>query len=570
MTTHWHVPTKTPQREKEIAALQRAQQGSYGFSRPMIAYLYNQGVREVAGITKLMDVTIADEENPHDLTDIHKAVAAIVPHIKSKKPIIVFGDYDCDGVCSTSIMVRALRHLGANVDYFVNDRFKHGYGIKKSAVEAMVKEKGKPSLIITVDNGITGFEGITYAQSQGMEVVVTDHHLPSADLPRATAVVNPHRLDDASKFKDICGATVAYKTMLALYFHMEEPFDYLYGMRDLVALATVGDVMPLIKENRWFVKEGLRLIGNGTRKQFHVLQEVKQGKKPFELNADLFGFTLSPIMNAPGRLLGKPNLAIDFFLTDDVATMTDLAHQLIDLNERRKALTTEQVAIVEATVSDTDNVLVVYHPDLHEGIIGLVAGQLKEKYGKPAIVLGQADDGTLKGSARSIGAYHLREALDRMASHLLTYGGHAMAAGLSLEEGALPAFKAAIVKDAASLTAADLQPEVNVDAVLAPHELTEELVLDMERLQPFGVGFPKPNFGLGTLEVSKVFYMTDGKHAKMVGKNGLNVLMFGGGDFVRSLGDFSIIQAVGSPSINRFRGKTDVQFMVNRGCLVGK
>lgn len=572
MKTKWQTVKASATREKEIEALDLEQRGAYNFSRPMLEYLHNKGVRTLDDIANLTNVSIDLEHNPFEMQDVEKATDIISDHIDMNSYIMVFGDYDTDGVCSTTIMVRGLRELGAEVDYFVNNRFVHGYGINEKAVKDMLKEAPKkPDLIITVDNGIVAYEGIDYAVSQGIDVVVTDHHIASEKLPNALAVVNPHRLDDTSTFKEVCGATVAYKTLLVLYFNREVPFDALYDMRDLVALATVGDVMPIIDENRWFVTAGLDLIGKGKRKQFDVLREVIQGEKAFNLNAELFGFLLSPIMNAPGRMEGVPDKAIDLFLTDDESEMKVLAEQLVELNTRRKAVTAEQVKLAESVVDvHSHNAIVVYHKDFHEGIIGLIAGQLKEKYYKPTVVFADGPDGTVKGSARSIDSYHIKEAFDRVSQHIKGYGGHAAAAGLSVEKTAFDAFKAALEKDASPLSPDELKPVVNVDAVLDPSEIDEELIQEIDLLRPFGQGFEAPLFGMKSLEINKVFFMTDGKHAKLVGKNNLSLLMFGGGDHVRDMGEIKVAQAVGSPSLNTYNGRTNVQFMVHRDCLVGK
>lgn len=572
MQTKWEKVEQTDQRETEIKALDAAQSGHYSFTRPMLEFLHNKGARTLEDIEQLTNNSVDMERNPLDLAGITQAVNRLESHVQNKSYVMVFGDYDTDGVCSTSVMVLALRNLGLTVDYFVNDRFVHGYGINKQAVQDMLAEAPrKPDVIVTVDNGIVAFEGVQYAVDQGIEVIITDHHIAQVDLPPATAVVNPHRLDDTSEFKEICGATVAYKVMLALYFQLGLDFDYVYDLRDLVALATVGDVMPIIDENRWFVTAGLELINQGKRPQFDVLRQVIQGDKPFTLNGDLFGFLLSPIMNAPGRLEGKPDKAIDFFLSEDENEMKVLAEQLVELNQKRKDVTAKQVELTESIVDvESHNVIVVYHEDFHEGIIGLIAGQLKEKYYKPAVVFADGPNGTLKGSARSIDSYHIKEGFDRVAQFIKGHGGHSGAAGLSIEKGNFEDFKSAIEKDAERLSPDDLKPVVTVDYVLDPTEITEDLIEEMEQLRPFGNGFEAPLFGMKSLEVSKVFFMTGGKHAKLVGKNNLTLLMFGGGEHVRDMGDIRIAQAVGSPSLNTYNGRTNVQFMVHRDCLIGK
>lgn len=567
----WVLEEKTAERAKGIEKLKKGQASSYGFSDAMLEYLYNRDVRTVDDIDNMTNISPDSERNPLELKDIQKAAKIISKHIDKGSHIIVFGDYDTDGVSSVSVMVRALRELGASVDYFVNNRFKHGFGINKQAIVDMIKEKGKPKLLITVDNGIVGYEGVDYAVREGIEVIVTDHHLAEKKLPRASAVVNPQRHDDTSLFKDISGAAVAYKVMLVLYLERGVDFQYVYDMKDLVGLSTVGDVMPLVDENRWFVKEGLKLIGQETRPQFVALREANQGDRPFNLDADLFGFLLSPMMNAPGRIVGKPDLAIDLFLTDDTNEMKRLAEELVEMNNSRKILASEQVDIVESIIdTEESNVIVAYHPDFHQGIIGLIAGQLTEKHNKPAIIFADGKDGVIKGSARTIKNYPIKDALDRISEHIIQHGGHDGAAGLSIKLENLEDFKKALADDSSSLTKEDMIPEVKVDALLNPEEITQELVGEMKMLEPYGEGFKAPLFGMNTMAVKDVFYMTEGKHVKLMGPNKFTVLMFNGGEQVKNMGDIKIIQAVGTPSLNTWRGVTNVQFMVHNDNLVGK
>lgn len=567
----WQMKEQSEERTQGIEQLMKDQQGLYGFSKPVVEVLYNRGVRTVKDIDELTQVAPEVERDFGELKDIDKASQIIIKHINAGNKIIVMGDYDTDGVAATSIMVRALRNIGGDVDYFVNDRFKHGFGINKLAVIDLLAEKGTPDLIVTVDNGIVGYEGVQHAVDNGVEVVITDHHLADDELPNASAVVNPQRKDDTSTFKEICGAAVSYKVMLAVYEDFGEEPDYIYDMRDLVAMATVGDMMPLIDENRWYVNAGLELIGKATRPQFEVLRFVKQGDKAWTTNPDLFGFTIGPMMNAPGRLIGVPDIAIDFFLTDDEQVMHDLARELDLINEQRKQIARDQVALSERIVDvDASDVIVVYNEDFGAGIIGLIAGQLTEKHGKPSIAFAKGPNGTIKGSARSIEGYPIKDALDRISEHIVQHGGHDGAAGLTIEEAKLADFTQALEEDFQSVPKDTIEKVIEVDAVLHPSEISVGLVEELNRLEPFGMGFEKPLFGMSTLPVEKITFMTGGLHAKITGGGGLNLLMFGGGDFVRELGEVDIVQAVGTPSINEWRGKKSAQFLVHGNCLVGK
>ena len=308
----WVRPEENKGYKEGLARLQ--QENTYHLSPKVIEFLYNRGVRDAKELEQIVDTTADRELSPYDLADIDKAVAEISRIIQEKKKIVIYGDYDCDGVCASVIAIQALRNLGADVDYYINSRFVEGYGITPLGVDNLLKKIPDAEVIITVDNGIVAFEGVAYAQEKGLEVLITDHHLAIEEVPEALAVVNPHRLDDESLFKDICGATVIYKVMLALYWELGEDIEFISNMIDLVGMATVGDVMPLRSENRFYVNEALRLIEQNSRKQFEVLKKVKNVGV---LNEEVFGFQFVPTINAEGRLNGKPALAMEFFLSED-------------------------------------------------------------------------------------------------------------------------------------------------------------------------------------------------------------------------------------------------------------
>lgn len=562
----WVRPEENKDYKEGLVKLQ--QENTYHLSPKVIEFLYNRGVRDAKELEQIVDTTADRELSPYDLADIDKAVAEISRIIQEKKKIVIYGDYDCDGVCASVIAIQALRNLGADVDYYINSRFVEGYGITPLGVDNLLKKVPDAEVIITVDNGIVAFEGVAYAQEKGLEVLITDHHLAIEEVPEALAVVNPHRLDDESLFKDICGATVIYKVMLALYWELGEDIEFISNMIDLVGMATVGDVMPLRSENRFYVNEALRLIEQNSRKQFEVLKKVKNVGV---LNEEVFGFQFVPTINAEGRLNGKPALAMEFFLSEDENEMHSLAHELNVINDDRKDLTKLQEELGESLMAQQGSdkkVIVISHPDFHSGIVGLVAGRLKEKYNRPVIVFTE-ENGILKGSSRSIEAFHIKDALDKVSDLILQHGGHALAAGLSIDESNLDAFSVAINELAdQTLTAEDMVEKIMVDAVLDPADVTLELIHEIDSLRPFGQGFESPVFGLSAFDVDKVIYMGDGSHLKLVNfDTALELVMFKHADNYREMGEPTRVKALGTPKINSFRGNISIQFNVNGNCV---
>lgn len=567
--TKWVRPNRTNEDVQGLEFLREINvSGNYGLSDSVVEFLFNRGVKTREDLEDILETGSDRELDPYDLKDMDKAVEALQRIIKEDKKVIIYGDYDADGVSATVIAIQALRNLGLEVDYYINNRFVEGYGISPLGVDNMLLKHPDAEVVITVDNGIVAFEGVKYAQEKGMEVLITDHHLALEAIPEALAVVCPARHDDTSFFKEVCGATVIYKVMLALYWELGEDLEFITNMIDLVGMATVGDVMPLMSENRFYVNEALRLIEKNTRKQFEIL---KLKRNIGVLNEEVFGFQFVPTINAVGRLHGTPTLAVDFFLTEDEMEMNDLADQLIDINDERKAITAEQEALAEELLEGKQlgKVIIVAHPDFHVGIVGLVAGRLKEKYNRPTIVFTQNGD-LLTGSARSIEGFHIKNGLDEMKPIILKHGGHALAAGLTIHESKLNVFKDAMEElSEEELTEEDLIEKIVVDAVLTPEDVTLDLIAEIDSLRPFGQGFQSPVFGLKDFKVDRAIFMgAEKNHLKLVNQaSELELVMFKHAEDYKSLGEPKHIKALGSPKINSFRGKITIQFSVEGNCL---
>ena len=476
---------------------------------PIVARLIRN--RDIIGddaIDFYLNGTIADLYDGMLMKDMDRAVEILAEKIREEMRIRVIGDYDIDGVNATYILQEGLSGLGADVDTDIPDRIKDGYGLNRMLIDRAIDDG--VDTIVTCDNGIAAAEEIAYAKENGLTVVVTDHHeVPYIEmdgekeyiLPKADAVVDPHRPDCGYPFKGLCGAAVAYKLVEALYNVMQrDPEDVDYLMEN-VAIATVGDVMDLIGENRIFVKQGLEMLKRTQNPGLKALIECT-GIDVDRLNAYHIGFVIGPCINASGRLdTAKRALELLNARTRRDAVM--LAEDLKALNDSRKEMTERGVAeainLIETTSLKDDRVLVVYLPDCHESIAGIIAGRIRERYYRPVFVLTKAEEG-VKGSGRSIEAYDMFAQMCRCRALFTKFGGHKLAAGLSLEEGNVQRFRETI-NALCDLTEEDLQEKVSIDMQLPFPYITEQLVQELELLEPFGKGNPKPLFAGKDLRV---------------------------------------------------------------------
>lgn len=466
--------------------------------------------REVIGdeaIQKFLHGTIADLHDGMLLKDMDKAIEILKEKIHSHEAIRVIGDYDIDGVCATFILLEGLENLGASVDMDIPDRIADGYGLNKNLIDRAFDDG--IDTIVTCDNGIAAQAEIAYAKSLGMTVVVTDHHeVPYIDeeerkyiLPPADAVVDPKQVDCSYPFKGLCGAAVAYKLVEALYEAMGEDSSDVDYLLEEVAIATVGDVMDLVDENRIFVKQGLEMLERTTNPGLKALIAAT-GLSGQTITAYHVGFVLGPCLNASGRL-DTAKRALGLLRAKSAREADVLAGDLKALNDSRKEMTEKAVLqavdIVENTVVGKDKVLVIYLPECHESLAGIVAGRIRERYYKPVYVLTDSEDG-VKGSGRSIEAYHMYEELNK-CRHLFTkFGGHKLAAGLSLEKENVEEFRR-MANEVCELTEADLYEKVSIDMQLPFFCVTESFVEELGLLEPFGKGNTKPVFAERNVEI---------------------------------------------------------------------
>lgn len=450
----------------------------------------------------LIEELVSDElllNDPYALADISIAAERIRSALQDGEKIRIFGDYDCDGVTATVLLYEYLSKKNADVSYFVPRRDLDGYGLNMSAVEACVKDG--VSLLITVDNGISALHEIEAANQHNIDVIVTDHHLPQGELPNAYCVIDPHRADDVSEFKAICGVCVAFKLVCAVEGALPE--EMLPYFADLITLGTVADVMPLLDENRSMVKYGLRKLSSSTRPGIKALLDVS-GLRDKPITATSVAFALSPRINAAGRMCDA-DLAVRLLLSDHLNTAYSLARELNDYNFQRQEIEQEIVQDVCRRIKNDnligDAVLVLAASGWHCGVIGIAAARIAEQYSRPCILFSIEGD-TATGSGRSIAGFDMFEALRANSELFVRYGGHAQAAGATIKTENLPRLRAALNEYAA--TQEPVIPELMLDCKLNPAALSIDFVRAMSALEPFGTGNSTPLFALSDMQVTRI------------------------------------------------------------------
>lgn len=475
---------------------------------------------DIRGITKEEDVINFLQENkdfsdPFLMKDMDKAVERITTAVENGEKICVYGDYDADGVTSTSLLYSYLRDsLGADVMFYIPTRTGEGYGMNKGAVDK-IHSLGV-TLIITVDNGISAREEIDYANSLGIDTVITDHHMPSGAIPKAVAVVNAHQQDDKSPFKDFSGVGVAFKLVMAIEGEYADVDSLLENFSDIATLGTIGDIVPLVGENRTLVKNGLRHIQNSDRIGINAMKQ-ESGIAEKEINSSNLAFTLVPRINAGGRL-GSSEKSVNLLLTEDEDEAVTIADKLGMDNRERQSIEKEILASIDEEVRRTpnivnDKILVFAGKGWHQGVVGIAASRIKDIYDKPTIIIGIDDDGVARGSGRSVEGFSLCDAVFACSEHLTHYGGHPMAVGISLEKEKINDFRKAI-----NAYCKDIKMPYNIlhiDCKLNPNQLDLSILDCLSYIEPCGASNPSPIFGLYNMTIIATKEIGNGKHMRI-------------------------------------------------------
>lgn len=475
---------------------------------------------DIRGITKEENVINFLQENkefsdPFLMKDMDKAVERITTAVENGEKICVYGDYDADGVTSTSLLYSYLRDsLGADVMFYIPTRTGEGYGMNKGAVDK-IHSLGV-TLIITVDNGISAREEIDYANSLGIDTVITDHHMPSGAIPKAVAVVNAHQQDDKSPFKDFSGVGVAFKLVMAIEGEYADVDSLLENFSDIATLGTIGDIVPLVGENRTLVKNGLRHIQNSDRIGINAMKQ-ESGIAEKEINSSNVAFTLVPRINAGGRL-GSSEKSVNLLLTEDEDEAVTIADKLGMDNRERQSIEKEILASIDEEVRRTpnivnDKILVFAGRGWHQGVVGIAASRIKDIYDKPTIIIGIDDDGVARGSGRSVEGFSLCDAVFACSEHLTHYGGHPMAVGISLEKEKINDFRKAI-----NAYCKDIKMPYNIlhiDCKLNPNQLDLSILDCLSYIEPCGASNPSPIFGLYNMTIIATKEIGNGKHMRI-------------------------------------------------------
>ncbi len=565
--------------EKWVIAAKRADFNKiareYGIDPVIARLIRNRDVTEEKDIREYLNGKVEELPSPWLLKDMDRAVEILRLKIRQNKPIRIIGDYDIDGVVSTYILLEGLRRLGARADTYIPDRIADGYGIHLPLIEKALADG--IDTILTCDNGIAAAEEIAYAKAKGLTVVVTDHHevpftlrgeIREETLPGADAVVNPKRQDCPYPQKILCGAVVAYKLIQALYEDYGLPREEAEKYLELAAIATVGDVMDLRGENRILVKEGLRRLPDTWNTGLRELIRANglEGKK---LTAYHIGFVLGPCLNASGRL-DTAQRSLELLKAEEEETAARLAGDLVSINQSRKSLTAQgveqAVELVETTSLKDDRVLVVYLPDCHESLAGIIAGRLREKYYRPVIVLTRGEQ-SVKGSGRSIEAYSMFEALSQCKELMIQFGGHPMAAGLSIEEENVPRLRKKL-NEQCTLTPEELCPKITIDVAMPFSYIRRDLIEQLELLEPFGKGNAKPVFAQKGVRVrnSRVFGANKNVvKMQLMTEDGYTIegVYFGESEpfLARAAGE-TPLSVTYYPSVNHYQGRESLQVVI--------
>ncbi|MFH1613373.1 MAG: single-stranded-DNA-specific exonuclease RecJ [bacterium] len=557
MKDNWYIYPKQTLLQEEIS-------NSLNISSILSQILINRELTSLEDIKNFLTPSLDTLHSPFLLKDMDIACDRILQAINKKEKIIIYGDYDADGITSVSLLILTFRHFGINVDDYIPLRFNQGYGLNQESLEK-IKKQGY-SLVITVDCGITSFSEILYAKKIGLDVIITDHHEAKENLPEALAIISPKRKDDNYPFKDLAGVGVAFKLSQCLFSKLDPSSKEIFNFLDLVSIGTVVDVSPLINENRTLVKKGLEVINKNSN------LGITSSKKIAGLNKNIesyhLSFILGPRINVLGRLSDAKE-AVELFITNDEKKTLQISNDLDCKNKIRqsieKEIFEEAVEKIESSQKLKDQkILIISNKDWHIGVIGIVASRIVEKYKKPTIIISIVN-GEGKGSARSISEFHIYKSLLSCSSFLKSFGGHKLAAGLEIQAEKIEEFNENMQEYAEKNLSQELsKPKIKIDASISLQEVNFDLIKEINMLAPFGISNPRPIFLSTGLQIMGYPQILKGIHVKLLVKEGTLIreaIGFGLADYFKKE-NFSKINLVYSPSINTFQNVSSIQLKI--------
>ena len=531
----------------------------YNLNILLATILVNKNITDEKVLSKFLHPTRNDFYDPFLMPDMELAVNRILKAIENKEKIIIYGDYDADGITSITVLKSFFKDLGIEVDSYIPNRLEEGYGLNKPAVKQIV-EKGY-ELMITVDCGISAIEEIKYANELGIETIVTDHHEVGEDLPDAIAVVDAKRKDNIYPCRDLAGVGVVFKLIQALAIKLKLKEEAFLKYLDIVCIGTISDIVPLVDENRVITKLGLMLV-NQTRNIGLKSLLMSSGYK--KIDSTTISFGVAPRINACGRM-GHAEEALKLFLSDNISEVQELTKRLNDYNikrqEKEKSIYREALEMIEKEHLDENDTIIVAGENWHHGVIGIVASKITELYFKPSILLCYEGD-EAKGSGRSIPGFDLHEALMKCLDHIEKFGGHSMAIGITIKREELEEFRDSLEKVAREAHIEDITPIIQIDAKISLNDINKEMVESLKQLEPFGEGNKMPVFVIKNLKIDSIRALTEGKHLKLTLKEGNNIIDaigFNMGELTEEYKIGNKIDVVGVLEINSFNGVDSVQ-----------
>lgn len=556
MNKKWQICETDKEKVNELKS-------KYNISELLATILVNKNITTQKEINEFLNPTRNDFFDPFLMNDMDIAIKRIKKAIENQEKVIIYGDYDVDGITSITVLKSFLKDVGLDVDYYIPNRLEEGYGLNKNAIDEIAKKEYK--LMITVDCGISAIEEVDYANSLGIEVIITDHHEPGDEIPKALAVIDNKRKDSKYPFRELAGVGVAFKVSQALAQSMnvreEEYLKYL----DIVCVGTISDIVPLVSENRVITKLGLKLVKQ-TRNM--GLRAIINSSGYSQINSTTISFGVAPRINACGRM-GKAEQALKLLLSKDIYEVNKLTQELNSYNRERQEIEKEIFENVLTKIEQNNlaknRTIVVGGENWHHGVIGIVSSKITEKYFKPSILLSFEEDGTGKGSGRSIPGFDLHEALMKCENCLEKFGGHSMAVGLTIKRENLEQFYKEFEKIAEQNKTENIVPIINVDAKIELDKIDKSVVEDLKQLEPFGEANKTPTFALKNIRIDSIRALSEGKHLKLTLRENnqiINAIGFNIGELAEAYKIGDKIDIAGVLEINTFNGIDNLQINI--------
>ncbi len=552
MNKKWQIYQTDENKVKEI-------QEKYKINKLLATILVNREITEKSQIEKFLNPKRNDFYNPYEMPDMEKAIERIIKAIENKEKIIIYGDYDVDGITSVTVLKSFLEERGIHVSEYIPNRLEEGYGLNKKAVEYIAKQGNQ--LMITVDCGISAIEEVEYANKLGIETIVTDHHEPGEELPKAIAVVDTKRKDNKYPFRNLAGVGVVFKLIQAISQRLDLPEKEYLKYLDIVCIGTISDIVPLVDENRVIVKLGLKLVEQTKNLGLKAILEASGYSK---IDSNTISFGVAPRINACGRM-GHQEEALKLFLSKDGEEVQELTQKLNEYNrlrqETEKQIYNESIIQIEEKDLADRNTIVVMGKGWHHGVIGIVSSRITELYFKPSILLCEEEDYG-KGSGRSIPGFDLYEALTQCKDTIDKFGGHSMAVGINVKKEKFEEFKEKLEKIAKEKHTEEIVPILKIDALINLDEINKEMVESLKELEPFGEANKMPLFAFKNLKIDSIRALSEGKHLKLTLKDDRNIVNAIGFNLGELSTEYKIgdkIDVVGNLEINSFNGVDNIQ-----------